>query len=113
MFPWYGSAIGQILVVSVVSAKSSKVSAKWVVGLVLSAKALKPQSGSPSVGQSGRSLPRPYRYTCPPSSRADMLDVFDEFVMMGVGQPPVNMRSFHFSRYDMTRRRDMTSDGAM
>jgi len=62
------------------------------------------------LGQSGGSLSRPYRYTCPPGSRADLLNVSDEFVMMGVGRPPLNVRSFHFSRYDVTRRRDMTSD---
>jgi len=43
-FPWYGSAIGQIPVVSVVSAK-------WVVGLVISAKSLKARLGSPGLGQ--------------------------------------------------------------
>jgi len=59
----------------------------------------------------GRS--RPYRYTCPPGSRENILDVSDEFLMMGIGRPPLNVRSFHFSRCDVTRRHDTTSDGAM
>jgi len=57
--------------------------------------------------------PRPYPYTCPPGSRADILDVSDEFLIMGVGRLSLIVRSFHFSRCDVTRRRDTTSDGAM
>jgi len=37
--------------VLVVSAKSSKVSAKWVVGLIISAKSLKSSLGSLGLGQ--------------------------------------------------------------
>jgi len=64
-----------------------------------------------SVGRPGSASPIPVHLT--PSSRADILGVFDEFLMMGVGRPPLNVRSFRFSRCDVTRQRDMTSDGAM
>jgi len=42
-----------------------------------------------------------------------MLDVSDEFVMIDVGRPLLIVRLFHLSRCDLTRRRDMTSDGVM
>ena len=40
------------------------------------------------------------------------LDMSDESLMMGDGWAPLVVRSFRFSRCDLTKRRDMTSDGA-
>jgi len=95
-------------------------SAKSPKGLDLSVSrpSLQKVSASRSLGQVdwasgnqvGPSLAQ-YRYTCPPGSRADVSDMSDESLIMGVGWPPLDVRSFHFSRFDLTRRRDMTSDG--
>ena len=66
--PWYGSAIGQILVVFAASAKFSAVSAKWVIGLVIRPNFLS-LSQVPLVSTkwtrpraSRWARPRPYRY---------------------------------------------------
>jgi len=56
--PWYGSAFGQFPMVLVVLAKSSKVSAKWVVGLVISAKSLKSSPSSLGLDQVDSTLDR-------------------------------------------------------
>jgi len=84
-----------------VSAKSSKVSAGWTVGLVVSAKFLRSRPGSlgldqvdqvsgnqVGLGQGDQWSASPTPVHLPPGSRAGMLDVPDEFLMMGVSRPP-------------------------
>jgi len=112
-YPWPSAVSVESSTVSVSRPSLPKVSA-----LGLSAKSSRgldlrslEQIDWASGSQVGPSLAR-YRYTCPPGSRADVSDMSDESLIMGVGRSPLVARAFHFSRYDLTRRRDVTSDGA-